>query len=202
MAGELAQVPGLTIIRRAAPDPAVAARAVLDMRHPFALPSRLDSDAPILRYLRPEWVPEAGDRWTAIPDATHVATITNPGDVVFVATGRGRLGEMSGLRDRVVWWRRRGPVETAFPFAQGGWLTETGPFTVAEERALFEQLGVDWLVLQNAGGEGARPKLDAARDLGLRVAMIARPAPPPGAVADLDTLRAWLRDLDIPFSDV
>lgn len=46
--------------------------------------------------------------------------------------------------------------------------------------ALFRKLGVDWLVVKNSGGEASRSKLDAARILGIPVALIERPAQPPG----------------------
>ena len=46
---------------------------------------------------------------------------------------------------------------------------------MAQERALFTELGIDWLVVKNAGGARSATKLTAARELGIRVAMINRP---------------------------
>lgn len=68
------------------------------------------------------------------------------------------------------------------------------PFSVTEETELFERLGVDVLVVKNAGGDASRSKLDAARALGLLVLMIKRPAPPDAAI--LTTLQeavAWAK---------
>ncbi|MBE0414896.1 precorrin-6A/cobalt-precorrin-6A reductase, partial [Yoonia sp.] len=41
--------------------------------------------------------------------------------------------------------------------------------------ALFRRLGVDVLIVKNAGGVASRTKLTAARQLGIPVLMIARP---------------------------
>ena len=49
---------------------------------------------------------------------------------------------------------------------------------MADEVELFTKLGVDWLVVKNSGGEASRSKLDAARALGIKVALIKRPSMP------------------------
>lgn len=169
-----------------------SAQLVVDARHPFAT-GVSQAGVPVLRLWRPEWRAGSGDRWTEVPDGRAAAAMIPRDACVFVATGRGRLAELEGLRDNTVWWRRRGPVDAGFPFAKGGWLTEEGPFSEEEERALFERLGVDWLVVQNAGGKGAYPKLAAARALGLRVGMIARPMRPEPWVATPEEAEAWVR---------
>ena len=55
-----------------------------------------------------------------------------------------------------------------------------GPFDFDSERRLLASRAIDVVVSKNSGGAAARPKLDAARALGLPVVMIARPPPPPG----------------------
>ena len=52
------------------------------------------------------------------------------------------------------------------------------PFPVQEEIDLFKKLRIDWLITQNSGGAGGKSKLDAARKLGLSVAMLRRPPQP------------------------
>ena len=49
---------------------------------------------------------------------------------------------------------------------------------MAEEARLFTDLGVDWLVVKNAGGSASATKLTAARDLAIPVLMLARPPRP------------------------
>ena len=174
----------------------VAPRAIIDARHPFS-DGDITADVPVLRLMRPPWQPRDGDRWTEVADGVQAAALIPQGATILVATGRGRLAELSGLQGRTVWWRRRGPVDAPFPFSAGGWLTEEGPFTEAEEHALFKRLGIDWLIVQNAGGQGAYPKLAAARRLGVSVAMIARPKRAAPAVRSVGDALAWLDTLDV-----
>ena len=71
------------------------------------------------------------------------------------------------------------------------------PFDVAQEQALFQDLAVDLLICRNLGGLPSRPKIDAARKLGLPVILIDRPAPPKGAqvVSSIEAVLAWVADL-------
>ncbi|HBR42408.1 MAG TPA: cobalt-precorrin-6A reductase, partial [Sulfitobacter pontiacus] len=68
-----------------------------------------------------------------------------------------------------------------------------GPFDVAGDIALLRDHGTKLIIAKNAGGAGAEAKLIAARELGLRVLMIQRPAVPPRTTfARLDDILAWL----------
>lgn len=164
--------------------------AVLDVTHPFseAISARTAAicaarGLPYALLWRPEWQPVAGDDWIALQDEAAAAAHIPQGSTVFVATGRRGLAGFANLRGCEVIARRIGTAAPeSFPFEGGRYLAGVAPFSVAQEQALFRRLGVDWLVVKNAGGEGARPKLHAARALGLKVGMIARPAPPAGVV--------------------
>ena len=64
---------------------------------------------------------------------------------------------------------------------------------MADEEALFRRLNVDVLVVKNAGGAASRTKLDAARALGLKVLMIARPACTVGpCLSERSLAETWL----------
>ena len=55
---------------------------------------------------------------------------------------------------------------------------------------------IDCVVSRNAGGDATYAKIAAARDLGLPVVMLRRPAPPDGElVATVDAALAWLCEL-------
>ena len=56
-----------------------------------------------------------------------------------------------------------------------------GPYRYEDECALLEEFRIDALVTKNSGGAMTRAKLDAARDCGVAVIMIDRPALPAGA---------------------
>ncbi len=163
--------------------------AVLDATHPFA--ARIsDRSARICAELglpyalvqRPPWVPQAGDFWQMIEREEAAARHITPGSTVFLATGRQTLERFANLGACQLICRQIDPPDREFPFENGRFLVGTPPFSVAQERELFAGLGVDWLIVKNAGGAASATKLTAARELGLRVAMIARPALPDAPV--------------------
>lgn len=179
-------------------------RAVLDAGHPFdaGLSDRLWRMAqargmPYLRYLRRPWVPGAHDRWTPVADEAAAVRLIPDGAGVFLATGRESLPAFAPLaaRGARIWCRVLSEAADRFPFAQGGWLRGDPPFSRADEVALFRDKGIDWLVARNAGGAGNLSKFEAAAELGLPVAMIDQPVPPPGmeVTRDRDVALDWAK---------
>jgi precorrin-6A/cobalt-precorrin-6A reductase len=168
--------------------------------HPFAarIAARTvavceDLGLPCLLLRRPGWTAGAGDRWTWLDREEDAAGVIPAGATVFLATGRQTLEGFAGLVGRRLICRQIDPPAEAFPFPGGEFLVGRPPFSVADEAALFRRLGVDWLVVKDAGGAASRPKLDAARLLGLPVAVIRRPPPPVvETVASVDEALAWL----------
>jgi precorrin-6A/cobalt-precorrin-6A reductase len=72
-----------------------------------------------------------------------------------------------------------------------------GPFDVEGDLALMQAHGVQVVVAKNAGGTGARAKLEAARALGLPVVMVARPpVPPRDTVESAEAAMRWLQDAE------
>lgn len=180
---------------------AEAIDAVIDATHPFA--ARISANAaqagamtrvPVLHVLRPPWQPEEGDIWYDVEAEEDVAGLIPPGRTVFLATGRQSLPRFANLAGRTVIARQIDPPQSPFPFPGGRYELGRPPFSVADEVGLFRRLGVDWLVVKNAGGTASRSKLDAARELGLPVAMLRRPAPPQGELAqDVAAALRWIR---------
>ena len=177
--------------------------AVLDATHPFA--ARMshrthevcaEAGVSYAQVLRPEWRPGRGDDWVSLDDETDAAGHIAEGSTVFLATGRQTLDRFKGLQESALYVRQIDSAPGEFPFPRGGWVVGRAPFPVEDEIALFERLGIDWLVVRNAGGEASRSKLDAARELGIRVAMIRRPPQPEGLT--VETVAAavdWVRRL-------
>ena len=158
--------------------------AVLDATHPYAARITARSAAicaelgmPFCQVLRPGWDPVDGDLWTRIACEADAAAHIPLGATVFLGTGRQSLPGFANLVGRRVICRQIDPPEGEFPFAGGEFLLGRPPFSVADEIALFRRLGVDWLVVKNAGGQASATKLTAARELGIPVLMLARPAP-------------------------
>jgi precorrin-6A/cobalt-precorrin-6A reductase len=177
--------------------------AVVDATHPFAAQitartARICASRkiPCLRLERPGWTPGPGDEWTMIDDEAGAAAHVPPGATVFLATGRQTLEYFDGLQSRTLYCRQIDQAERPFPFPKGAFVIGRPPFTVAGEEALFARLGIEWLVTKNSGGHENRTKLDAARNLGIRVLMIRRPDPSPGPkVETVEEAITWLEAL-------
>ena len=178
--------------------------AVIDATHPFA--SRMshraaevtdDLGIDHLQFLRPAWRPGQGDRWTFLTDAADAARHIAPDARVYLVTGRQGLPDFAPLAGRTVHCHLLDTPTDPFPFGTGGYVGArlAGTATVEDEIATLSRLGVDWLVVHNTGGAEGHARLIAARTLGLRVAMLRRPAQPEG-VARCETLSevvAWVR---------
>lgn len=171
--------------------------AVLDATHPYAdrITKRTAAicaqlGLPFVQFLRPRWMPEPGDNWTEIAREEDAAALVAPGATVFLGTGRQTLERFANLTDRRVICRQIDPPEGPFPFPDGEFLVGRPPFSVADEVGLFRRLGVDVLIVKNAGGDASRTKLTAARQLGIPVLMIARP--PAGDWPVVSTVHAAL----------
>ena len=163
---------------------------LVDATHPFA--ARMSRNAveaagmtetPLVALTRPPWEAGPGDEWHAVPDvAAAVRWLDRPAMRVMLAVGRMHLGDFAANPQHAYLLRlvdEPGPL----PFAEAETVVSRGPFTLEGDRALMERHGTQLVVAKNAGGAGARAKIDAARALGLPVLMIARPDLPERAEA-------------------
>ncbi|RVT84399.1 cobalt-precorrin-6A reductase [Rhodobacteraceae bacterium CCMM004] len=177
--------------------------AVLDATHPFAVGIShrtaeicAERDIPYLLVLRQPWMPGPQDTWTFLHRESDAARHVPEGARVFLATGRQRLEAFANLTGRTLFVRQIDPPSEPFPYPGGRFVVGRPPFSIAEEVALFERLRIDWLVVRNSGGTASRSKLDAARRLGLPVAMIRRPLQPEAPkVETVAAALSWLRRL-------
>ncbi|MGK7754727.1 MULTISPECIES: cobalt-precorrin-6A reductase [unclassified Roseovarius] len=180
-----------------------AITAVLDATHPFAArisqrTARVCADLgiPYCQVLRPPWTPGPGDDWILIDHEEEAASHIAPGSTVFLATGRQTLQRFANLSACTIISRQINVPDTPFPFPNGRFLPGDPPFSEQHEYDLFKSLGIDWLIAKNAGGPTPRTKLDAARRLGIRVALVNRPPQPDAPRAEsADEALAWVRAL-------
>ena len=155
--------------------------AVVDATHPFAetisahaVDACARAGLPLLRLARPGWTPRDGDDWHAAASlAEAAALLPKLGSRVFLTTGRG----LAAFAELDLWFLIRcvDPPDGALP-ARSKVLLARGPYEREAERALMRGHGIDVLVTKNSGGPLTEGKLDAARDLGIRVVMVSRPA--------------------------
>ncbi|MGF1501364.1 MAG: precorrin-6A/cobalt-precorrin-6A reductase [Paracoccaceae bacterium] len=174
------------------------AEALIDATHPFAatisanaLAAAQTAAVPLLVLARPPWTPEPGDAWATYPSLGHALATLPAGARVFLATGRGGAKEAApffAARPDLQGLART--IEPPGPLAPNLAAIRGAPGPLAKEIALLRAHRISHLVAKNAGGAQGRSKLDAARHLGLAVALIARPAPPPGAPLPEPSLEA------------
>jgi precorrin-6A/cobalt-precorrin-6A reductase len=112
---------------------------------------------------------------------------------IFLALGRQDLAafERAPQHDYLV--RSVDPVIPPLRVARATYVCARGPFSEADDRALLSAHRIDALVTKNSGGTATYSKIAAARNLGLEVIMIARPAAP--AVPTVETVAeaiAWI----------
>lgn len=160
---------------------------VVDATHPFAaritaaaVEATAAAGVPLLVLRRPEW--EAGPLWETAADmcAAAAAVRSWPGDSVFLTTGHRGLDAFATDNVHRYLVRATTPPRAPVP-PRMTLILGRGPYTVAAEAAQMRQHQVGLLVTRNSGGPMAA-KLHAARDLGVRVVTLARPALPPGTV--------------------
>ena len=160
--------------------------AVIDATHPFAVTISANAVAaaartgtPLLRLQRPGWRdhPDA-DRWTWVATVDEAVAAGARSRRPFLTTGRQSLDRFLPWADRDVTVRVVDPPEFGLP-ERWRLIRSRGPYAYAGELTLLHDAGADLLVTKDSGGTHTAAKLNAARDLGVQVVVIERPAVPP-----------------------
>jgi precorrin-6A/cobalt-precorrin-6A reductase len=152
---------------------------------------------PLLRLERPAWQAGPGDDWEQVTDWVAAAeALRGRARRVFLTVGRQELAPFATLDE--IWFLIRSveAPDPALRFARSELLLARGPFHLEDERALLKEHRIDTIVCKNSGGGATDAKLAAAREMGLHVVMLARPARPD--VAAVPTVAAavdWARDV-------
>jgi precorrin-6A/cobalt-precorrin-6A reductase len=154
---------------------------VVDATHPFATQISAHAEqagaqagVPILRLERPPWKQQAGDDWVQVADIKEAARVIPEGAHVLVTVGRQEVAPFFARDDARIVARMIEPPDVQVPYHAELCLARP-PFTREQEKALMQDKRITMLVAKNSGGETTRPKIEAARDLGLPVIIISRP---------------------------
>ncbi len=178
---------------------------VVDATHPFAagmsrnaVAACAEAHVPLMALERPGWTAGAGDRWMRVGSGPEAAAaLPRLPARVFLAIGRQTLGEFVAAPQHHFLLRLVDPPTDALPLPRIEVVLGRGPFRLEDDLELMRRHETEIVVTKNAGGEGARAKLDAARMLGLEVIMIDRPTlpdrPTSATVAEVIT---WLHGAD------
>ncbi|MCK8787445.1 cobalt-precorrin-6A reductase [Roseomonas sp. NAR14] len=177
-------------------------RLLVDATHPFA--ARISANAAaaarlagvtLLAVRRPPWVAGPGDCWVAVPDMQAAARALGPlPRRVLLTVGRKELAPFAAAPGHRYLVRSVDPPPEALLPRGATVITATGPFALEDERALLRAHGIEAIVTKNSGGTATAAKLGAARELGVTVVMVARPAAPPEveAVATAEAAMRWV----------
>jgi len=156
---------------------------VIDATHPFAeqisrnaVQAAKAGGVPLIRFERPEWKPEPGERWEIVSSLAEAAERLPSEARVFLAIGRKEIAAFSHRSDLFAVARMIEPPDVPLP---GHWHLELSrpPQTVEAEEDLLRTHRITHLVSKNSGGSRSHGKIEAARRLRIPVIMIDRPAP-------------------------
>jgi precorrin-6A/cobalt-precorrin-6A reductase len=177
---------------------------VVDATHPFAAQMSTNAvaacahtGAHLLALTRPKWGAQAGDQWRHVPDiAGAVSALSGPMQNVMLAIGRMHLEAFAPCPQHNYLLRLVDAPDVEVPLPNRHIIVDQGPFTVENDIALMRAHSIDLVVAKNAGGNGARAKIDAARSLSIPIIMIDRPHIPDRAeVGKPQEVLDWLSHL-------
>jgi precorrin-6A/cobalt-precorrin-6A reductase len=176
---------------------------VVDATHPYAAQMSRHAfdacalaDVPLWAVRRPSWQPQAGDDWREASDWREIVECIAPFHRPLFTLGREALAHLHDIPASQHWTIR---CLDAHPGnARASIVDARGPFDLAGERALFDAARIDVVVSKNSGGRATEAKLAVARERGIAVVMLTRPALPDAdrifddAASARDALQHWL----------
>lgn len=165
---------------------------VVDATHPFAAQMSRNAvvactaaNVPLCALERAPWRAGPGDDWRHVTSLDGaVAALPDRPARVFLAIGRQNLDAFAARPQHHYLLRLIDPPEGPLPLPDATVVIARGPFVEPADRELLARHRIGLIIAKNAGGAGARAKLDAARTLGLPVVLIDRPALPPRRIAE------------------
>ena len=157
---------------------------VVDATHPYA--ARMSANAalactavPLLALRRPAWLEQPGDRWRMVESSAEaVVQLGREPRHVFLALGRQEVMAFEAAPWHRYLIRSVDPIEPPLAVPNAAYILDRGPFPVEAERRLLADHGIQAIVAKNSGGEATYGKIIAARELGIEVLLIRRPAKP------------------------
>ncbi|MBJ9974743.1 cobalt-precorrin-6A reductase [Pseudomonas sp. S75] len=156
---------------------------LIDATHPYA--ARISANAALAARAagvacwalrRPAWQAQPGDDWRDVEDWAALMQALRPFQRPLFTLGREPLQHLEAIPAHQFWTLRA--LQACPGNARCEVIGARGPFHLDDERALFAQRRIDVLVSKNSGSVATEPKLQVARELGLPVLVLKRPALP------------------------
>lgn len=174
---------------------------LVDATHPYAGQISINAVAAaqaagvaLVRYMRPAWEQQIGDDWLTVETAAEAAAALPLNADVLLTTGHTGLEHFLERDDCQFVVRTIEAPAMELP-RHARLLQTRPPYTLIDEMALMEREGITHLVTKNSGGGQTAAKLEAARKLGVKVFMIARPAY--GPTHEVDSVEAAIEALGL-----
>ena len=177
---------------------------LIDATHPFAAQMSMNAvaacaqtNAKLLALTRPKWVAQTGDQWRHVADINSaVAVLSGTVQNVMLAIGRMHLDAFAPCPQHQYLLRVVDAPSGEVPLPNRSIIVDQGPFSVENDIALMRDHKIELVVAKNAGGSGARAKIDAARALNIPIIMIDRPyIPARPEVGTAQEVLDWLAHL-------
>ena len=157
---------------------------LIDATHPFATQmsrhaaiAAAEAKVPFFALCRPAWQQIEGDRWTHVDSvAEAVAKLGKKPRRVFVTLGRQEVAPLGTAPHHSYLVRSVDPVDPPLDLPDARYILDRGPFAIAAERTLLSEAKIDAVLAKNSGGDATYAKIAAARDLGIEVVLVRRPA--------------------------
>jgi precorrin-6A/cobalt-precorrin-6A reductase len=174
---------------------------VIDATHPFAaemsrhaVVACAATNTQLIALERAPWVRLPDDNWIDVAEIdAAVAALPDAPARVFLAIGRQHIAPFAAKPQHAYTLRFVDAVDGKLALPNADVIVSRGPFTPQGDRDLMTSRRINLLVARNSGGNGARAKIDAARELGIPVIMIARPVlPERPRVESVEAVMAWL----------
>jgi precorrin-6A/cobalt-precorrin-6A reductase len=174
---------------------------VVDATHPFAVAISTNAIAaceqkgiPLLAVERPPWTRLSGDDWDEYETiAAAVAALPETPRRVFSGLGRQAIATLCAAPQHHYVIRVIDPVTPPPALHHATIIAARGPFPTEDDVILFKRHSIECVLAKNSGGMAAYAKLAAARQLGLKVYMVRRPAIPARPVMhSVEDALAWI----------
>jgi precorrin-6A/cobalt-precorrin-6A reductase len=158
-------------------------RLLIDATHPYA--AQISHNAvlaakqvgiPCWALRRTAWQAQPGDDWREVADWGELMQALAPFQRPLFTLGREPLQHLDEIPSQQFWTLRA--LESCPGNDRCEIIGARGPFCIDDERALFERRQIDVLISKNSGSSATEPKLDVARERGVPVLILKRPALP------------------------
>lgn len=158
---------------------------VIDASHPFAVKMTQTAarvcekeNVSYIRFQRLPWAAKPADQWVCVPSIEEGAKVVDNYVRIFLSVGRQKLAPFTELSSRYFLVRSIEEVTFEPIGSEAFFIRDRGPFSVTDEKELFQHHEIDAVVSKNSGGKSTYAKIVAARELQIPVIMIDRPAQP------------------------